>query len=205
MILDLAEIRILGCFLEKERLTPENYPLSLNSLTSACNQTTNREPVVDYSEKFVEEALFVMREKKFATVVFGAGSRVQKYRHNLPDLYTLSPEETALICILLLRGPQTIGELRSRSERMISWAGLSAVENVLAGLTTGSEPLVQLLPMRPGQKEQRYIQLLGETLEIEIPLNIQLPSGAPTRLDRLESEMAGLRAEFEAFKKQFEA
>lgn len=204
MNLDPTEIRILGSLLEKERLTPENYPLSLNSLTSACNQSTNREPVVDYSEKFVEETLFVMREKKIATVVFGAGSRVQKYRHNLPDLYTLTPEETALLCILLLRGPQTVGELRIRSERMIPWPDLAAVEKVLTGLSSGDEPLVSLLPMRPGQKEQRYIQLLGETLEAETPVFTPPVSGTQTRMDRLEAELASLRAEFEAFKKQFE-
>ena len=202
MNFETAEVRILGCLLEKERLTPENYPLSLHGLTTACNQTTNREPVVDYSEKLVEETLGSMREKKVATVVFGGGSRVAKYRHNLPDLYTLSEEELALLTVLLLRGPQTLGELRTRSERMHPWDGLPAVETVLAGLSAGDEPLVRLLPIRSGQKEQRYIQLLGATEEADagaIPA-----SGTPTRMDRIEAELARLREEFETFKKQFE-
>ncbi|MEO7932468.1 MAG: YceH family protein [Chthoniobacterales bacterium] len=204
MNLDPIETRILGCLLEKERLTPENYPLSLNSLTAACNQTTNREPVVDFSEKLVEETLANMREKKIATVVFGAGSRVQKYRHNLGDHFTLTPAEIALLCILLLRGPQTVGELRTRSERMTPWESLAQVESVLTGLAAGDEPLVRLLPMRPGQKEQRYLQLLGATMEIEVPLDTPSAPATPTRMDRMEAELASLRAEFESFRKQFE-
>ena len=115
------ETRVLGCLLEKEHLTPENYPLSLHSLTAACNQSTNRDPVVSYEEKAVEAGLNSLREKKLASVIFGAGSRVQKYRHKLLEHYTLSPAEVALLCVLLLRGPQTPGELRSRAERMHSF------------------------------------------------------------------------------------
>ena len=111
--LSAVETRILGCLLEKERTTPENYPLSLNSLTLACNQSTNRDPVVAYDEKTVENGVNAMREKKLATVVFAAGSRVQKYRHNLLDHYTLERKDLAILCVLLLRGPQTPGELRS--------------------------------------------------------------------------------------------
>lgn len=204
MNLDSLEVRILGCLLEKERLTPENYPLSLNSLTAACNQSTNREPMVDYSEKLVEATLLTMREKKIATVVFGAGSRVQKYRHNLPDHFTLTAEEMALLCTLLLRGPQTVGELRTRSDRMIPWDSLAAVESVLTGLASGEEPLVRLLPMRPGQKEQRYLQLLGETVESEPTVSLTPNYGTPSRIDLLEAALASLRVEFETFKKQFE-
>src|SRR5437764_948872 len=113
--LSSVETRTLGCLLEKERITPENYPLSLHSLTVACNQSTNREPVVGYDEKTVERALDSLREKKLATVIWGAGARVQKYRHNLLDVYTLDKREAALLCVLMLRGAQTPGELRART------------------------------------------------------------------------------------------
>ena len=122
--LNALETRILGCLLEKERLTPENYPLSLNSLTAACNQSTNRDPVTAYDEKTVEEGLNALRDKKLAMVLFGAGSRVQKYRHRLPDHYALEPKEIGLICVLLLRGPQTLGELRTRTERFYGFPSL---------------------------------------------------------------------------------
>src|SRR5438067_5136609 len=109
------ETRILGCLIEKERITPENYPLSLNSLSAACNQSTNRDPVTAFDEKSVEQGLNTLRQKKLVTAVFGAGSRVQKYRHNLLDHFALSPQELALLCVLILRGPQTPGELRART------------------------------------------------------------------------------------------
>ncbi len=167
MTLSPVETRVLGCLMEKERTTPETYPLTLNSLIAACNQSTNRDPVMTLGDREVENALDELRQKKLATVVFGAGSRVQKYRHILPDIYNLSPQEYALLCVLLLRGPQTVGELRGRAERMAEFAALTDAENALNGLTTGDEPLVRLLPARPGQKERRYVQLLsGEPVEI---------------------------------------
>jgi len=204
MNLDPAEIRILGCLLEKERHTPEYYPLSLHALTTACNQSTNREPVVDYSEKLVQDTLYILRDKKVVTAVFGAGSRVQKFRHNLPDLFTLDPREIAVLTVLLLRGAQTVGEIRSRSERVAAWNSLEEVETTLAALTGGDEPLVRTLPTRPGQKEQRHIHLLGSTPD-EDPVPVRPLPGGPSRLDRLEAELTSLRAEFEQFKKQFES
>ncbi len=129
--LDAVEARILVCLLEKERLTPENYPLSLHSLTAACNQSSNREPVVGYDEKTVETGLYTLREKKLASLIHAAGARVQKYRHNLPDLYELTAGETALLCVLLLRGPQTPGELRTRTERAYRFERIEEVEAAL--------------------------------------------------------------------------
>ncbi|HEY5891612.1 MAG TPA: YceH family protein [Chthoniobacterales bacterium] len=212
MTLSSIEIRILGCLLEKERLTPENYPLSINALTNACNQSTNRDPVVAFDEKAVDDALFALREKKFATVVFGAGSRVQKYRHNLPDHFELTRQETALLTVLLLRGPQTPGELRQRTDRLAGFpGGLDEVEKALDDLAAGGDPLVRVLPARPGQKERRYVQLLGGEPDMEAlnaAISVDLPpstASQPTRIDRLEAELAALRAEFEAFKKQFES
>lgn len=219
MVFDLTpvETRILGCLLEKERLTPENYPLSLHSLTAACNQSTSRDPVVSYDEKTVEVGLDKLREKKLASVIWGAGSRVQKYRHRLLEHYHLNESETALICVLLLRGAQTPGELRVRAERVNPFSSLDAVEACLEELGKGDAPLVRVLPPRPGQKERRYIQLLSaESLSEEISAppaaaepTVQAP--APSKLETLEREMNNLkvqlqqlREEFAAFRQQFE-
>jgi len=214
-----VETRVLGCLLEKERLTPENYPLSLNGLTVACNQSTNREPVVSYDEKTVETGVNALREKKLASVIFGAGSRVQKYRHKLLEHYELTPAEVGLICVLLLRGPQTPGELRSRAERMHPFESVAEVETRLEELGRGSAPLVRALDARPGQKERRFVQLLSaEVPESTAPPHTPFSHEAappvaplPTRIDTLTAEVATLRSEleqlreeFRAFRKQFE-
>jgi uncharacterized protein YceH (UPF0502 family) len=215
-----VETRVLGCLVEKERLTPENYPLSLNSLTSACNQSTNREPVVSYDEKTVEAGVNALREKKLGSVIFGAGSRVQKYKHKLLEHYELTSAEVALLCVLLLRGPQTPGELRSRSERMHAFESVAEVEARLEELGHGSAPLVRALEARPGQKERRFVQLLSaEATEgglssppggQESPPSVTV-APLPTRIDTLTAEVAALRMEldqlreeFRAFRKQFE-
>ncbi|HSH96269.1 MAG TPA: YceH family protein [Roseimicrobium sp.] len=214
-----VETRILGCLIEKERLTPENYPLSLNSLTLACNQSTSRDPVVNYDERTVEHALQDLRNKKLATMIWGAGARVQKFKHNFPDHYTLDRAETALLCVLMLRGPQTPGELRSRVERMSTFATAQDLESCLQKLTEGTEPLVRLVPARAGQKEKRYVQLIsGEPLPEEAvvvdsttapispygPLDATRITALETEIGALKNEMAALRDEFAAFKKQFE-
>jgi hypothetical protein len=215
--LNALETRILGCLLEKERMTPENYPLSLNSLTMACNQSTNRDPVTAYDEKVVEEGLNELRDKKLAMVLFGAGSRVQKYRHRLPDHYELAPKETALLCVLLLRGPQTLGELRTRTERFFNFGSLEAARECLDGLAKPGTDLVRLLPQQPGQKEQRYIQLLSATPVQEAyaspAFQVEAPSsgGVRERVETVEKEVGELKAELQrvreelaAFRKQFE-
>ena len=215
MELNPAETRVLGCLIEKERTTPENYPLSLNSLVAACNQLTNREPIMALGDREVEEALDTLRQKKLATVIFGAGSRVQKYRHILPDIYNFTPQESALLCVLLLRGPQTVGELRGRAERMAPFATLTEAENVLDAMATGSEPLVRLLPARPGQKERRYVQLLsGEPAESseDEPARATVGAAAPSVTAKLEAmaeeiavlrgQLSELRASFEEFQRQ---
>jgi hypothetical protein len=211
------ETRVLGCLIEKERLTPENYPLSLNSLTAACSQSTNREPVVLYDEKSVEAAVNALREKKLASVVFGAGSRVQKYRHRLLEHYELTPPEVALFCVLLLRGAQTPGELRSRTERMFAFGTMADVETRLEELGRGDAPLVRCLPPRPGQKERRYIQLFSVEAPVEeetprvLSVSPSSPAPAPAARDdvsveiaALRAELEKLRAEFHAFRRQFE-
>jgi uncharacterized protein YceH (UPF0502 family) len=206
-----AETRVLGSLLEKERLTPDNYPLTLNGLVASCNQSTNRDPVMTLGDREVEESLDSLRRKKLATVVFAAGARVQKYRHNLHEIYTFTPHENALLCVLLLRGPQTVGELRSRAERMAVFDSLPEVEACLENLAQGSEPLVRLLPARPGQKERRYVQLLsGEPVIEDAPMGPASPRRAsaeqppsPSRLEALETEIAALRAQLEAMREEF--
>jgi uncharacterized protein YceH (UPF0502 family) len=212
-----VEARILGCLLEKERTTPENYPLSVNSLIAACNQTTNRDPVTAYDEQTVETGIGRLREKKLVTVIFGGGSRVQKYRHNLPEHFDLDRRDVAVMSVLLLRGPQTAGELRSRTERIFHFATLEELEGCLEGLERGDSPLIKLLPQQPGQKERRYVQLFSAEPEggwqaaaFDAP-PAPRPPRDDSRLEGLETELAGLREEvaelkarFTEFKKQFE-
>ena len=206
-----VETRILGSLLEKERITPENYPLSLHSLTAACNQTTSRDPVVAYDEKTVDDGLQSLREKGLATVLFGAGSRVQKYRHNLGDHFNLERREIALLTVLFLRGPQTPGELRSRTERLFSFGGVEEVDACLASLCAGDSPLARMLPARPGQKERRFVQLVsGEPVQEEFPAS-EFVSAAPevearpARIDILEKEVAGLKLELQQLREEFAA
>jgi uncharacterized protein len=215
-----VETRILGCLLEKERITPENYPLSLNSLIAACNQSTNRDPIVAYDAKTVEAGLDALRQKKLATMIMSAGSRVSKYRHELLNHFELNPREVALLCVLLLRGPQTPGELRSRTERLQFFDSLEQVEAFLGELAKGDSPLVRVLQARPGQKEKRYVQLIsGEPALAESPPSeisfpppaVELPADEISRIEALEKEVAGLKAELQQlreelllFRKQFE-
>lgn len=212
--LSSVEARILGCLLEKERTTPENYPLSLNALTNACNQSTARDPVVAYDEKTVERGLDDLREKKLATMVWTSGSRVQKFRHNLLDHYNLERPDIAVLCVLLLRGAQTPGELRARTDRLHSFENVGKVEECLQSLSIGTEPLIAMVPTRPGQKEKRYVQLLSpppeESEEIAEPAATPA-SAEPSRVDRLEEEVgelkrevAELREELARFRRQFE-
>ncbi len=212
MTLSPVETRVLGCLLEKERTTPEAYPLTLNSLILACNQTTNRDPIMTVGDRDAELALDELRQKKLATVVFGAGSRVQKYRQILPDTYNFTPQESALLCVLLLRGPQTAGELRTRAERMAGFATLGDVENALDGLIAMEQPIVRHLPARPGQKERRYVQLLSGEPE-ERPMDDTAPAvvreriaepGVGPRVETLEREVNGLRAELAELRERFE-
>ena len=214
--LTTIEARVLGCLLEKERITPETYPLSLNSLVAACNQTTNREPVVSYDEKTVEAGVDSLRAKKLAIMTLGSGSRVPKYRHNVLDHFELNEREIALLCVLLLRGPQTAGELRTRAERLQFFDSLEQVESFLTELTKGEDPLVRVLPPGPGQKEKRYVQLISGEPDLPANLEGEIPYSGPqgreqARLEILESdlenlrrELRQLREEFVSFRKQFE-
>jgi len=210
MSLELSplETRILGCLLEKERTTPEYYPLSLVSLTAACNQTTNRDPIVSYDDRTVERGLDDLRAKKLAMLIHTAGARVPKYRHSLLDIYNLNGREVALLCVLMLRGPQTPGELRSRIERLCGSMTLPEVEACLEDLARGDDPLVRVIPARPGQKEKRYVQLLSATPETGVsaaePAHAVQSSSEKPRLDVLESELNALKSELYALRKELE-
>ena len=212
MDLSATETRVLGCLLEKQRTTPDAYPLSLNALRLACNQSTNREPVVDYDDAVIRDALHRLERRGYTRLASGAGSRAAKYRHLLADALPMSSAEQALMCVLMLRGPQTPGELKQRTERMHAFGELTSVHETLTGLI--ERELVQRLERRPGHKEERYAQLLqareeAQELAYEAPadplsaptrqtepeaLNGHDPRGLPERVARLEREVAELRA-----------
>ena len=207
------EARVIAALVEKEVATPDYYPLTLNGLVHACNQKNNRNPVVAYDEETVTRALNELREKKLAYVFFGAESRVAKYGHLFPKAYGLTPEETALMCVLMLRGPQTTGELRGRTASLHNFATLSEVEAALDGLMTREDgPLVTCLPRLPGMKEPRYAHLLSGDVELDTTeLKAHVPPRGNDRLDRLEeslttlrNEIAELRTQLAEFRKQFE-
>jgi uncharacterized protein YceH (UPF0502 family) len=214
-ILNRMEVRVLGCLIEKELATPEYYPLSLNALTNACNQRSNRSPIMTMAEDEVSAVLESLRSKQLA-LVSAEGGRVAKYRHALMERLRLDPAELALLAELLLRGPQTAAELRSRGERMHPFADLAAVEEALLELGERTPPLVALLPRMPGHKEQRYTHLFGGGPETAEEALEQQEDGRNTilaendRIANLEREVSSLRAEVtelrrsvEEFKAQF--
>lgn len=162
MELSAAEIRVLGCLLEKERTTPQLYPMTESAIVTACNQSTNRDPVVSYEQGLVRRTLLDLRQQGLARMVHRPGDRVEKHRHLLDEAWSLAPPQTALLAVLMLRGPQTVGELRTRAERLHNFSSLEAVEDVLRDLaSTTPEPFVARLPRQPGQKEARYGHLLA--------------------------------------------
>ncbi len=175
MDLDPEEVRVVGCLVEKELATPQSYPLSLNSLQLACNQSTNRDPVVRYDEHVVEEALGRLRQRGLTRVVHSRSNRVPKYRHVLDEVWGLDRPQLAVLAVLALRGPQTLGELKQRTERMSPFHDLGEVEAVLAQLAAHEpEPLAVRLERRPGQKDARYTSLIGA----EAPEGVTAPSQA---------------------------
>ena len=169
IVLDETEVRILGCLIEKEMTTPEYYPLSLNSLTNACNQKSNRNPITSYEETSVLGGLDSLQEKGLARKTHTAGSRVPKYLHSLLDKFDLSRQEMAILCELLLRGPQTVGELRTHAERMSPFEGLEEVEKNLQGLLDYDTALAVKLPRETGRKECRYMHLFAGSSTQNLP------------------------------------
>ena len=203
--LDAAETRVLGSLLEKEITTPDYYPLSANALVNACNQKSNREPVVSYDDDTVEEALANLRTKGLAMRVTGDG-RVAKHEQRFTEKFNLGRREAALLCVLMLRGPQTPGELRGRSERLYPFDGLESVESTLDRLAEMG--YVKKLPRRAGFTEQRWAQLLAgdveEVAEEAPPPPAERGPGDHERISKLEADLAALRREFDDFRRKFE-
>jgi uncharacterized protein YceH (UPF0502 family) len=204
LILNPVEVRVLGALVEKELTTPDYYPLSLNALTNACNQKSNRDPVVEFAETDVVRALDGLRFKGLA-LQSGDGGRVPKYAHSLPAKLHLDPAELAILCELLLRGPQTFGELRSRCERMHPFADLAAVETVLAELAEREPPLVAQLPRQPGRKEHRYAQLLAGPPEVPAGEDTAGPEAATLQVRAENDRIAGLEAEVKVLREELAA
>lgn len=207
IVLSDLEARVLGCLVEKEITTPEYYPLSLNALLHACNQKSNREPLMNLEEDAVRHALRGLGEHALARSASG-DSRVSKYEHRLADVFNFTRPETAILCELLLRGPQTPGELRSRAERMHPFEDLSVVHTTLKHLMEREPPLVKVLPRQAGNKEARYSHLLCGDVEVrETPAVKESALTSSTaekeRISQLESEVAGLHKEVSDLKRQF--
>jgi uncharacterized protein YceH (UPF0502 family) len=201
--LDAEEVRVLGSLLEKEVTTPEYYPLSLNALLNACNQKSNRDPVVHFDEDTIERVVYTLRDKGLLLNITGAGSRVPKYGHRLSEKLNLGRRELAILCELMVRGPQTLGELRTRAERMHHFDDLAEVESILDRMPE----LVTKLGRRPGEKETRYAHLFsGPAAALASAPEETADSAAPPRSDRLtllEAEVAQLRRELDDLKQQF--
>ncbi|MGC2526220.1 MAG: YceH family protein [Candidatus Acidiferrum sp.] len=209
IVLTEVEARVLGCLIEKEITTPEYYPLSLNALVHACNQKSNRDPLMNLDEDAVRRALRTLGEETLARSA-GGDSRVPKYEHRLSEVFNFTRPETAVLCELLLRGPQTPGELRSRAERMHPFEDLSVVHSTLKHLMEREPPLVMLLPRQPGTKEARYAHLLSgqpqfqqaEPIQPEKELVVSNRLVDAERVARLETEVADLQQEVADLKRQ---
>ena len=214
MVLTPVEARVLGALIEKDITTPDYYPLSLNALVNACNQKNNRDPVMSLDENAVRDALSGLQQFNLAGPAGGADGRVTKYEHRLQEEFNFSRGETAVLCVLLLRGPQTPGELRGRTERMHQFEDLDAVQASLQKLMQREPPLAAVLARQPGTKESRYAHLLSGEVEAETvapSTNSTVANISDSRVERLEEQVATLREEirelkeiFEGFRKQFE-
>ena len=209
---------MLGSLVEKQVTTPDYYPLTMNALVHACNQISNRDPVVQYDERQVSEAVDSLRLKNLVYIFYGAESRVPKYKHMMREVLSLSPSELAALCVLMLRGAQTVGEVRGRTGRLYEFADLREVETTLEGLVQRDEPLITKLPRQAGRKEARYAHLLSGQPVVEEEPEGQPASAAPrtrageservarleAEVERLSGELAEMRRQFEEFRKQFE-
>jgi uncharacterized protein len=216
ILLNQVECRVLGSLVEKEITTPEYYPLSLNALVNACNQKSNREPAMSLDEAAVRQALHSLDGQSLVRSVSAADSRVTKYEHRLQEAFNFYRHEIAILCVLLLRGPQTLGELRTRTERMHSFDDLSAVHSRLQHLMKREPPLVKLLPRQPGTKEARYSHLLSgdvESFGAKPEMEVSGPTGSAEgeritsleeKVSALQKEILDLKQQFATFRKQFE-
>ena len=197
-----AEVRVLGALIEKEITTPDYYPLSLNALVAACNQSSNRNPVVQFDEDTVEQAAESLRERKLVHLIARGESRVVKYRHVVYESMNMGRPDIAVLCVLMLRGPQTVGEIRTRTNRLYDFSSLEQVETTINALMATAPSLVARLQRVVGQKEVRYAHLLsGEPLQVEAEVEVEVE---PDRIGKLEKEVEDLKRQFQEFRKQFE-
>jgi len=206
IILNSSEVRILACLIEKEMTTPEYYPLSLNSLTNACNQKSNRNPIVSYDEGEVAHHLGSLQDKGLVRKTLASGGRVSKYLHTALDRFHLSRQEMAILCELMLRGPQTVGEVRTHTERMSVFESLEEVENTLQQLAEHDPPLTLKLPREAGRKERRFMHLFSGGLEALHDLNAErdgIQTLPDDKIGKLEEEITRLRSELEELKRAF--
>jgi uncharacterized protein YceH (UPF0502 family) len=206
-VLDDAELRVLGSLMEKSKTTPDYYPMTINSLTAACNQKSSRKPVVQYDEQTVVLALNTLRKRGLVSTATGGSDRVVKYKHNFAIVFPVIPSEVALICLLILRGPQTPGELNTNSGRLHEFESIEEVQSVLEKLASGEMPYIKQLPRRLGQKEVRYIHLLGGTTDWPEEDIADEPAKKPSaeleaRLAKVEQELAELQAAFNKLMKE---
>jgi uncharacterized protein YceH (UPF0502 family) len=204
--LNAVEVRVLGSLIEKEAVTPEYYPLSLHALCAACNQKSNRDPVMSLDEDTVMAAIESLRAKGLALDISGGEHRVHKYGHRMGEVFNFDRREQALLCVLMLRGPQTVGELRGRSERVYAFDGLADVEATLQHMAERTSPLVKKLARRAGEKEARFAHLLGGDVEDAAPIAVLPERSSPVeeRVNRLEAELAEIRRQFEEFQRKFD-
>jgi uncharacterized protein YceH (UPF0502 family) len=202
-----VQVRVLGCLLEKERATPDNYPLTMNALLNACNQTTNRNPVVSFNEPTVDSAISNLRAAGLVRVVYSRSNRAEKYRHVLDEALEAAEAELAALSVLMVRGPQTSAELRVRTERLHAFADVSEVDATLARLAGRPDPLVVRLPPAPGQKEARWAHLLAGEVAPEAAAAPAAPPRIPRadRIEALESALAALTEEVDRLRAEHEA
>ncbi len=208
-LLDPVEVRVLGCLIEKENTTPEYYPLTLNALVNACNQKSNREPMTSYDEDTVQEALDSLRDKRLISVLTGGGNRVPKYGHRLSDHLNLGRREIALLCELMLRGAQTLGELRDRAGRMHRFSDIEEVEGCVHAMAEREQPLTMKLPRQIGMKEHRYGHLLCGADAISDtaaePVRTARAGSLESEIAELRERVAALEEDLQRFKSQFGA
>lgn len=205
-VLSAEELRVLGSLLEKSKTTPEYYPMTLNGLQTACNQKTSRKPVVSYDEHTIIDALDSLRKRGLVSTVVGGGSRVTKYKHNLAIQYPLIPQDLAALCLLILRGPLTPGEINSNAGRLFDFESIEEVQEVLNRLQESDPSFVKQLAKRPGQKEVRFVHLLGEVNEedYEAATANVAESGSASRVQALEERVSELETQLARLKKEFD-